>query len=57
MQLSDELFSHLSGWLGPEDDPLSYVSRIDQRINDVTGLDMSTAEELQVCPAYTGVCM
>ena len=25
------------------------MSRIDQRIDDVTGLDMSTAEQLQVC--------
>ena len=37
-----------SGWLGPEDDPLGYVSRIDQRIEDATGLTMSTAEMLQV---------
>ncbi len=37
-----------SGWLGPEDDPLGYVTRIDQRIEDITGLTMSTAEMLQV---------
>ena len=37
-----------SGWLGPVDDPLGYVTRIDQRIEDVTGLTMTTAEMLQV---------
>lgn len=37
-----------SGWLSVDDDPLGYVSRIDQRIEDVTGLTMSTAEQLQV---------
>ena len=37
-----------SGWLSPEDDPLGYVQRIDQRIEDITGLTMSTAEQLQV---------
>ena len=43
-------FPHsFSGWLGASDDPLGYVSRIDQRIEDVTGLSMETAEMLQVC--------
>lgn len=37
-----------SGWLGPSDDPLGYVTRIDQHIEDVTGLEMDTAEQLQV---------
>lgn len=37
-----------SGWLGPADDPLGIVDRIDQRIEDVTDLTMSTAEQLQV---------
>ena len=37
-----------SGWLSPDDDPLGYVQRIDQRIEDITGLTMSTAEQLQV---------
>ncbi|XP_019849479.1 PREDICTED: prolyl 4-hydroxylase subunit alpha-2-like isoform X2 [Amphimedon queenslandica] len=37
-----------SGWLSGSDDPLGYVDRIDQRIEDVTGLTMSTAEQLQV---------
>ena len=37
-----------SGWLSACDDPLGYVSRIDQRIEDTTGLDMTTAEQLQV---------
>ena len=47
--LSPTLPSSLpSGWLSPEDDPLGYVGRIDQRIEDTTGLDMSTAEQLQV---------
>ena len=37
-----------SGWLGPADDPLGYIDRIDQHIEDVTGLEMDTAEMLQV---------
>jgi prolyl 4-hydroxylase len=37
-----------SGWLRADDDPQGYVTRIDQRIEDVTGLTMSTAEQLQV---------
>ena len=37
-----------SAWLSPSDDPLGYVQRIDQRIEDITNLDMSTAEQLQV---------
>ncbi|CAI8053280.1 Prolyl 4-hydroxylase subunit alpha-1, partial [Geodia barretti] len=37
-----------SGWLSSEDDPLGYVDRIDRRIEDFTGLTMSTAEQLQV---------
>ena len=40
--------AYTSGWLSPNDDPLGYVSRIDQRIEDITGLAMSTAEQLQV---------
>ena len=42
------LISIFSGWLSPDDDPLGYVQRIDQRIEDITGLTMSTAEQLQV---------
>ncbi|XP_065912697.1 prolyl 4-hydroxylase subunit alpha-1-like isoform X1 [Dysidea avara] len=38
-----------SAWLGASDDPLGYVKKIDQRIEDITSLDMSTAEQLQVC--------
>eukprot|EP00731_Ephydatia_muelleri_P003865 Em0002g41a len=37
-----------SGWLGPSDDPLGYITHIDQHIEDVTGLEMDTAEQLQV---------
>ena len=37
-----------SGWLSSHDDPLGYVDKIDRRIEDTTGLDMSTAEQLQV---------
>ena len=37
-----------SGWLSPDDDELGYIGRIDQRIEAVTGLTMSTAEQLQV---------
>lgn len=36
----------LSAWLTDEDD--SVVARISQRIADATGLDMETAEDLQV---------
>nr|XP_015205037.1 PREDICTED: prolyl 4-hydroxylase subunit alpha-2-like isoform X3 [Lepisosteus oculatus] len=35
-----------SAWLMEEDDPV--VSRVNQRIADITGLDMQTAEHLQV---------
>ena len=37
-----------SAWLSSSDDPLGYVKRIDQRIEDITNLDMGTAEQLQV---------
>ena len=37
-----------SGWLSSSDDPLGYVDRIDDRIEDFTGLTMETAEQLQV---------
>lgn len=37
-----------SGWLYPQDDALGYVARIDQRLEDVTGLTVTTAEPLQV---------
>ena len=37
-----------SAWLSANDDPLGYVKKIDQRIEDITNLDMSTAEQLQV---------
>ena len=37
-----------SGWLDSDDDPLGTVSSIDQRIEDMTGLTTSTAEQLQV---------
>ena len=37
-----------SAWLSSSDDELGYVKRIDQRIEDITNLDMSTAEQLQV---------
>ena len=40
-----------SGWLSPLDDDQGYVTRIDQRIEDTTGLTMSTAEQLQVMAA------
>ncbi|XP_061421327.1 prolyl 4-hydroxylase subunit alpha-1 isoform X2 [Lethenteron reissneri] len=35
-----------SAWLGEEEDPL--IARLNQRIEDVTGLNMRTAEDLQV---------
>ena len=37
-----------SGWLSPSDDDQGYLGRIDQRIEDFTGLTMETAEQLQV---------
>lgn len=37
-----------SGWLSASDDDQGYVARIDQRIEDITGLTVSTAEQLQV---------
>lgn len=40
------LFSCPSAWLSGYEDPV--VSRINMRIQDLTGLDVSTAEELQV---------
>ena len=42
------VFFLYSGWLSPADDPQGYVQRIDRRIEDITGLTMSTAEQLQV---------
>lgn len=36
----------LSAWLGAFEHPV--VDQINQRIQDVTGLDVSTAEDLQV---------
>lgn len=39
---------YCSGWLSPGDDPLGYVTQVDNRIEAVTGLTMSTAEQLQV---------
>ena len=47
-----------SAWLAASDDPLGYVKRIDQRIEDITSLDMSTAEQLQVTfQHYLGVVL
>lgn len=45
------LFSHPpllfpSAWLTEYDDPM--IEKINQRIEDLTGLEMDTAEELQV---------
>lgn len=37
----------VSGWLKDEDHEL--IRRVSLRIEDVTGLTMDTAEELQVC--------
>ena len=37
-----------SGWLASDDDELGYLAKIDQRIEDITGLSMETAEQLQV---------
>ena len=38
-----------SGWLSNSDDMTIFPS-INQRLEDITGLEMDTAEELQVIP-------
>lgn len=43
----------VSGWLKDEDHEL--IRRVSLRIEDVTGLTMDTAEELQVCTVKGGV--
>lgn len=43
----------VSGWLKDGDDEL--VRRVSLRIEDVTGLTMDTAEELQVCTVQGGI--
>lgn len=40
------MFLFLSAWLEEEDDPV--ISRVNQRIEDITGLTVDTAELLQV---------
>ena len=50
------LFTYLlpvSGWLKDQDHKL--IRRVSLRIEDVTGLTMDTAEELQVCTVQAGV--
>lgn len=42
-----------SGWL--KDEEHEVVRRVSRRIEDVTGLTMDTAEELQVCTLQGGV--
>ena len=37
-----------SAWLTDEEDPV--IDKLNQRLSDVTGLDMATAESLQVIP-------
>ena len=44
--ITEEKFSTCSAWLESEDDEV--VARVDRRIGAVTGLEMSTAEPLQV---------
>ena len=46
------LFTSASGWLKDEDHEV--VRRVSLRIEDVTGLTMDTAEELQVCSPRVG---
>ena len=43
----------VSGWLKDKDHEL--IRRVSLRIEDVTGLTMDTAEELQVCTVRGGV--
>uniref|UniRef100_A0A665VUV8 procollagen-proline 4-dioxygenase n=1 Tax=Echeneis naucrates TaxID=173247 RepID=A0A665VUV8_ECHNA len=42
-----------SAWLGAYEHPV--IDKINQRIEDITGLDVSTAEDLQVTHLVTGV--
>ena len=43
-----------SGWLDEEKDPLGYIAHINHRLEDATGLTMSTAEDLQVSHFVVG---
>lgn len=44
--LLQNMFLFLSAWLEEEDDPV--IARVNQRIEDITGLTVDTAELLQV---------
>lgn len=50
-QIRDSLISNFlfgfSAWLKDGDDPV--IHNVNNRISDITGLSMATAEELQVC--------
>lgn len=46
MLLKKNIFFIFSAWLSGYENPT--VARINARIQDLTGLDVSTAEELQV---------
>lgn len=41
----------LSAWLSEDEDPV--ITQVNQRIADVTGLELETAEELQVFTVLT----
>lgn len=45
---------HSSAWLTGYEDPM--IDVINQRIEDLTGLEMDTAEELQVKSSVVGNC-
>lgn len=44
--VAQPLFAYFSAWLTSYEDPV--VEKINQRIEDITGLEVDTAEELQV---------
>ena len=52
--ITEENFLNCSAWLESEDDEV--VARVNRRIGAVTGLEMSTAEPLQVKPINTDIC-
>lgn len=45
---TDSFSLPVSAWLAPFEHPV--VDKINQRIEDITGLDVTTAEDLQVAP-------
>lgn len=46
MVVAQLLLAYFSAWLTGYEDPI--IEKINQRIEDITGLEVDTAEELQV---------